>query len=68
MAWFDVYIRQGQRWVFRKRVVRSDGFDILVLKKELSTELGEQPGEILAPENIKIVKPVELQAEEKGKQ
>lgn len=67
MAWFDVYIRQGQRWVFRKRVVRADGFDILVLKKELSTELGDQPGDILAPENIKIVKPVELQAEEKGK-
>lgn len=69
MAWFDVYTRSGQKWMFRKRIIRSgETIDISELKKQLCSELGEQPGVILDPNNIKIVQPIELkEAKEESK-
>ena len=60
MAWFDIYQRQGQKWVFRKRIIQKQSINHLDLKRMLSSELAQQPGELVSPEDIKIVVPVEL--------
>lgn len=60
MAWFDIYQRQGQKWVFRKRIIKKQSINLMDLKKILSSELAHQPGELVSPEDIKIVQPVEL--------
>ena len=63
MSWLDVYTKQGQRWVFRKRIIREGrNLNINTIKKELCVELSE-PGEILDPQNIKVVPPVEFKPE-----